>query len=260
MPGIRFINEMPINSPENPKVKQIKKCLSNKKYRKENQLYLVESHRHLNDLLINTPHSIQFILYTKLTTEIKDKANQHNIALCLVSETILKQCTHVKQSSGAVALVKYISPQNKKAPNNAFFLNEIQNPRNLGAVIRNAVAFGLTTLYLSPNSVDMFHPEVIRAAAGAINQIRIKEITLSTLLKEQKTLSPIVLDSNAKLAITQAQLPEKCLFIFGSESGFKESLNEQNNYQTYFIPLENNLDSLNLAVTTGIIGFYLSLR
>jgi RNA methyltransferase, TrmH family len=247
-----------IESSDNPKIKHIQKLLSKSKFRKETRHYIVESIHHLKDILDSNPEDIQYMLYTTMPQEIQIKILETNIPTLEISEPLLKKCTDVKQSSGCVAVVHYPIQTETVLTSSAFYLDQISNPKNLGAIIRNSAAFGLNTLYISPKSVDPFHPEAIRASAGTLSKIRIIQSTLENILNKNPSLNPIILDSNSKNDLKNSKLKSPSLIILGSEKGFLDSNIEKDTVKSYKISLENNVDSLNLAVTSGILGFYLT--
>ena len=248
-----------IASPDNPKIKHIQKLLSKPKFRKETREYIVESSHHLNDILETSPRDIQYLLYTTLSNELTETLNNESISYFEISDSLLKKCTDVKQSSGLIAVVHYPVQSSGPLNTSAFYLDKISNPRNLGAVIRNSAAFGLTTLYISPESVDPFHPESVRASAGTLNKVRVIEASLEEVIKENPTIEVLCLDSNATQVLNQASLSTPHLIILGSENGFSSSTLKLSKLNSYKIPLQNNVDSLNLAVTSGIIGNFIQL-
>ena len=249
-----------INSKDNPISKHIQKLQTKPKFRKETRHYLVESQHHIQDILESTPEYIQFVIYTTLPKQLKDNFLTKNIPLLEISDSLLKKCVSIKQSSGFLAVVYHPKPTHLPLKTSAFYLDRISNPKNLGAIIRNSAAFGFNTLFLSPESVDPFHPEAVRASAGTLSKINIINSNLDSILKLNPTIYPILLDTHSNRSIKDIPLQTQILFILGSEKGFTDSKIETNTLPSYKIDLQNNLDSLNVAVTTGILGFYLSTR
>ena len=138
------------------------------------------------------------------------------------------------------------------------FLKEINNPSNLGAVLRTAEAAGVAGIIVSTNSADVYSPKAIRAAMGSSLRLAIWENAefreVLSWAKECK-LTTTATDIGAEQTYTQIDWNAPRLLVFGSEAhGLTvEEVNIVD--ETILIPMENEVESLNLAVSTGIILF-----
>ncbi|HUF04117.1 MAG TPA: RNA methyltransferase [Aridibacter sp.] len=140
----------------------------------------------------------------------------------------------------------------------ALFLNEINNPGNLGAVLRTAEAAGASGVITSEGSVDAFSPAVLRGSMGASFRLPVVEKASASEVFEwakQAGLRVTVTDSNASTVYTEADLTPPSLLVFGSEAhGLSEAARDSADL-SLVIPLENEVESLNLAVSAGVILF-----
>jgi len=253
-----------IQSLTNPKVIHIKKLLHSAAYRREKEQYVVEGKKCVID---HIKHNANNILTVFQTVERPLLSDDYDISstLFLLETKILKNISSLKNSSGYLAIVKQqkynptqIFPKIKKA----FLVDQIQNPSNLGALVRNAVAFNIDAVIYTAGTVDPYHPESIRAMAGNSYQVPILECNLSLLDKLQEMkFNFYVLAANGQLSLKKLVIKQKSVFIFGSE-GRGVISNELSNLNAMTVSIEMNkqLESLNVSVASGIVGYLLGFN
>lgn len=137
-------------------------------------------------------------------------------------------------------------------------LHKINNPANLGAILRTAEAAGVSGVILTLNSADVFSPKALRSAMGASFRLPIwtnADFFEALNLARENNLVSICADVNSKKSYTEVNWKIPRLVIFGSEAhGLSEK--ERNKIdESLVIPMQNNVESLNLAVSCGIILF-----
>lgn len=137
-------------------------------------------------------------------------------------------------------------------------LHQINNPSNLGAILRTCEAVGLVGVILTKNSTDVFSPKALRGAMGASFRLPIWEggdfFEVISWAKE-KNLTSVCADINAEKSYMEIDWKKPRLVIFGSEAhGLSAEERAQVN-ESLIIPMENNVESLNLAVSSGVILF-----
>lgn len=138
------------------------------------------------------------------------------------------------------------------------FLLEINNPSNLGAIFRTAEAAGAAGIVISKNSADAFSPKALRAAMGASFRLPVWENAgLDEVLPwaADGGLTVTAADASATLNYTEIDWKTPRLLIFGSEAHGLSGVGPGKVAETMRIPMENNVESLNLAVSAGIILF-----
>ena len=162
---------MKIESLSNAKVKNWNK-LKEKKYRDEAGLFLIEG-----DHLIKEALKKQMVVSTIGLNETYDYT---------VNPEILKKLSSQKSGTKEIAVVKKIE-EKKVEGDKILILDNIQDPGNLGTIIRSAVAFNISTIILSDDCVDLYNDKVIRSSEGMIfniNIVRKKLIEIIPKLKE----------------------------------------------------------------------------
>ena len=140
----------------------------------------------------------------------------------------------------------------------AVFLNEINNPSNLGAVVRTAEAADVRGLIVSKRSADVFSPKALRAAMGSSFRLPIwDEASFEEVLRwaTERQMVTTAADVGAANSYTNIDWTIPRLLVVGSEAGGLSKASLEKVDETVRIPMENDVESLNLAVSAGIIFF-----
>lgn len=138
------------------------------------------------------------------------------------------------------------------------FLNKVNDPSNLGAVLRTAEAADAAGVIVSPNSADAFSPKASRGAMGANFRLPvIEELSLHDALEwaRARRTTPVATTASASRAYTAMDLTKPHLVVFGSEAHGLDASEIERIGGAVQIPVENDVESLNLAVSAGIILF-----
>jgi TrmH family RNA methyltransferase len=183
-----------------------------------------------------------------------------------VAENVFESLSDTKHSPGVVVISgKPATGKNvleDNLPRRKFplvvALHQINNPANLGAILRTSEAAGVSGVITTENSADVFSPKALRGAMGA--SLRIPIWTNAGFFEaldwaKQKNLASICADVNAEKSYTEIDWKLPRLLIFGSEA---HGLSEQERAKIdegLIIPMENDVESLNLAVACGVILF-----
>ena len=138
------------------------------------------------------------------------------------------------------------------------YLYKVNNPSNLGAVLRTAEAAGTRAVLISPSSADAFSPKSLRASMGsAFRMPVVSDIAFENLFStaQQEEIDIVAVDAQGSVSYTDVDWKRPSLLVFGSEA---EGLPPDALYRarvTIKIPMYGDVESLNLAVSTGIILF-----
>ncbi|MCC2616519.1 RNA methyltransferase [Aestuariibacter halophilus] len=246
------------------KLTDVKK-LHQKKYRNQLGHYLVEGEHLILELqkAISNPAEAQRItLY--VTEEHADWARQlgSGFRLEVVNDKQMAQLSDTQTPQGMLACVPLPDlSAHQSAPQpgeKCIYLHEVQDPGNLGTIIRTLAWFGGFRLLLSPNSVDPFNPKVVRASMGAIFHLPIEvDVALADL--PQRFTRFAYLDLHGTPVNTPAFADYDC-YLFGNEArGVPLASVTAINGNAFTIPGSGAIDSLNLANSVGICAYQLSL-
>ena len=243
-----------ITSIQNPRLKHIRKLLSSAKERRETQTYIIETPRAITEILNHNPDQLRTLLFDR-PHAILETVSHETIETIEVAPDCFKTLHTLKTSPGIIAIANIPTLTYPKTITTALYLDGIQSPSNMGTIIRNAAAFGCSLIAYPKHSVDPYHPDSVRASAGTLTKLPLIETDISTLSQHYPQANPYILDANQGENIFQlSTLPKQRIIRIGSEKGFSDT----HHTTALKIPMQNNVDSLNVATATGILLAQLS--
>lgn len=172
-----------------------------------------------------------------------------------VTGTLFDRLSPVKSPTGILALFSIPFQEPVLQPEFCVFLDEIQDPGNMGAILRSAAAAGATDIHLSRGCTDPWSPKALRSGMGAHFSIRIHQN--SDLPEVMKTYEggKIALDLDADMSIFDIDLTGKTGFVIGSEgSGISDETLRSSTLRAK-IPMPGKIESLNAAQAAAICFF-----
>ena len=137
---------------------------------------------------------------------------------------------------------------------------QLQDPANVGAIIRTATALNASALWLTPESADVYHPKVVRATSGVLFALPIFAARdVSGLIRQGCQIFAAEVTGKGTVSIDEIhQVPRKLVLAVGNESrGLSAQLRKQATTR-FTIPLSRDVESLNVAATVAISTFYFS--
>src|SRR5699024_1353611 len=244
---------MMITSLQNEKVKEWVK-LQRRKGRRQSGMFLIEGF-HLVEEAYNSNWEIAEII-------VEDGLdysgwNDHFVAVS-VSRKVLQHITRTETPQGIAAVVKVKEP-NEIAGDTVLLIDSIQDPGNLGTIIRTADAAGVDMVMLGDGTVDLYNDKVIRATQGSLFHLPILQVNLLEKISELQRVGFTVFASALTDAVSfQAmKTSEKNALIVGNEgAGVRNELIESAN-QTVKIPIFGQVESLNVSVAAGILMYHI---
>lgn len=240
---------MKIESLQNPKVKEWVK-LKEKKYRDLNNLFLIEGDHLLNEAMIKG-----------VVKEIISPDNLFNfdgIPFYEVNDVIMKKLSNQVSGTNVICVCEKL--KSKKIEGNVCLLDNIQDPGNLGTIIRSAVAFNIDTIIVSPDTVDLYNEKVIRASEGMLFHVNVIKQNLEEAIIDLKNDNYRIYGTNVENGtdIKEISFEEKSAIIIGNEGkGVKKALQDECDSLIY-IPISSTCESLNAGVAASIIFYEMS--
>ena len=234
---------MKITSLNNPKVIFWAK-LKMKKYRDIEHLFIVESEHLVTEALKKG------IVKEIITTEEKE----YEVPTYNVSTEIMKRISTLITPSKVMAVCEYLMPDDIKG--NILLLDHIQDPGNLGTIIRSAVAFNFSTIIVSEDTVDFYNDKVIRSSEGMIFNINLVKDDLLSIIPVLKEKGYKIYGTDVKKGKNIKTIDNKqCAIIIGSEGkGMSIEVKELCDDFIY-INMSKTCESLNAAVASSIIMY-----
>ena len=224
------------------------KSLSLKKNRVKAQLFVAEGEKIVNELL-NSKFEIEHIYATKQFSGINSSEKS---ALTVVSNEELSRISNLTSPNNVLAIVKISQKESEKSGGIKLVLDDVNDPGNLGTIIRMCDWFGVTQLICSNSTVDCCNPKVVQSAMGSLFKLDIKYLDLATYLADIDT--PIYGAYMNGVDVKGQEFPKQAHLIMGNEAnGISESISK---YITNKVSIKNiggNTESLNVAVATSIL-------
>ncbi len=247
-----------LTSLQNPLIKQIRK-LHQAKERREQQLFLLEG-THLLEAALHVERPLATLCHT-ITWQTKypllwEQAQRSAQRVELVSADVLRAIATTVEPDGVVATVERISTPAPTFTSLGLVLETVQDPGNLGTMIRTAAAAGAEGLLLNADSVDLDHPKVLRSSAGQWFQLPMAASSdLKTELSHYQAQGMQVIAAlpTAGLTYWQVDLRQPTLILMGNEgAGLSPELAAIANQQVT-IPLSPGVESLNVAIAAALL-------
>lgn len=257
---------MIIESNDNSKLKLVRK-LSRKKTRHQEGLYIVEGINLLNHAM-DLGASIEFILFSTRVfdvsggREIVKRVYKEGHTYAQVDDILFEKLADTVTSQGILAVVNIRSLSDKSdlkdLGNKCIYVDSIQDPGNLGTIIRTADAAGFNEIFISKGTVDPYNQKTIRATMGSILNINIYFIdNEGTFIDELKNrgYQIIATEANSTTSYNAVDYGAKVVLIVGNEgSGIDDLILSKANYSVN-IPIEGTAESLNAGIAAGIMMY-----
>ncbi|MFV3388111.1 TrmH family RNA methyltransferase [Pseudomonas sp. NY15364] len=239
------------------KLDDVKK-LQQKKYREQFGHFLVEGEHLVLELQKAAQHAPQ-LASSELYVTAAYEHWQSPFRTHLISDRQMAQISDTKTPQGIIAVVPMAAiGSGPSAPaGKAIYLHEIQDPGNLGTILRSLAWFGGFRCLLSPGSVDPFNPKVVRASMGAIFHTSIEQdVSLDNLSTRFARIACLDMQGQSLRAPAFAQA--EC-YLFGNEArGVPSQALSELNATPFTIAGSGAIESLNLASTVNICVYELS--
>ena len=240
---------MIITSLENNKIKDLVK-LQSKKYRDSTNMFLVEGE-----------HLVEEVYKSGLLKEVfvvEDDSFNIDVPTTYVSSDVMKKISTTDTYINVVGLCEKKN-SNEIIGNKILLLDDIQDPGNLGTIIRSSVAFNVDTIILSPNTVDLYNSKVLRSTQGMFSHINIITMDLVEAINTIKSKGITVYGTNVNNGEDVRNINDTSSYalVMGNEgNGVHQNIQDMCDKNLY-IKMSNNTESLNVGVACSILLYEL---
>ena len=254
-----------IKSKNNQNLKFIQQIIKSRKARNLAKLYWLEGEKNVKTFLSfeNNKFISKIITTEKFCSVLREdfQLDFNRFDIVILDDKIFDKFSLINTKFRVGLLVAFERTKKPLIGNDhtdILYLSDVQDPGNLGTIIRTCAAMNVREVWLSPNSVDPWSPKVIRSSAGYHSMVRLIVFdSFSTVMDaSSKLLLKTFLLSPEKggVSLFQQDLSMRNLFIFGSEGkGFPQYLKENANLNNILvIPQIGTVDSLNLSVAASL--------
>lgn len=230
-----------IESVNNERIKRFSK-LQNKKYRDLEGFFIVEGE-----------HLVEEAKKKDLLVEVFSLDGSDGT---IVSEAVMRKLSGLKSVPKVLGIAK--KPENTQIKGNILMLDGIQDPGNLGTIIRSAVAFNIDTIVASLDTVDVYNTKTLRSSEGMIFNINYVTADLENIIKNLKDYNVYVTNVLNGESLDDIETKGNYALIVGNEgSGVRKNIQELAT-NTLYIPMNDKCESLNVAIATSIILYELN--
>ena len=251
---------MIISSKENEIVKYIK-SLERKKARDANNQYIVEGLKIVGEAVLSENVGIYKVIISESKQNDKEFLDIlkkiDNNRIIIVKDNIFKYLCDTVNPQGIIAIVNKKNMENIKNEDIIFALDNIQDPGNLGTIIRSLDSSGFKQIFLSEDTVDCYNSKVVRSSMGAIFRVNILENQnleekLKSLKLEGYKIMTTSLDTNNNHFDIEYK---KCVIVIGNESkGVSKNIQDLSDIKIK-IPMLGKTESLNASVAASIVMY-----
>jgi TrmH family RNA methyltransferase len=262
------LDKIMIRSVANPRVAEWSRLLQ-KKGRDQQNRFLIEG-IHLVQEALKSGLSIDCIVYSGERGWPKELERPHDVECVAVSENVMRKCTDTKtpQAVFAVLSKNEVTPDEKEMREllnrrSGLFVvaDRVQDPGNLGTIIRSADAVAADGVVIGKGSVDLFHPKTVRATMGSLFHLPIWEAELTDLLEKirENGAQIVATTPQAKIAYDDLDWTKTSWVLIGNEgSGLSPEVRRLATVETV-IPMPGKAESLNAGMAATVL-LYEALR
>jgi len=241
-----------LSSKDNPKVRHWQRLAEDARYRRAKKRALIEG-PHLVAAALAHGHEPVAVLATEdglARAEIRQLVERSGAKLVLLSPGVFRRIVDAENPPGIAAEIAI--PQPTERSGNAVFLEGVQDPANVGAIVRSAAAFGVSTIVLDAACAEPWSPKALRAGMGGHFGLQIREVKeLGTELDTFKGTIVCTLPRDG-MALDAAQLSGSIGWVFGAEGRGLSAGTLERAAVRVTIPMAAGAESLNVAAAAAI--------
>lgn len=258
-------NMLEITSVKNPLIKEIK-SLYRKKERMKNKSFIIEGIKMLEEA-INYNYHVQNIVYTDQLLNTKDGTGFFEKIklldnLVYVPDNVFKEISDTENPQGVLGIGRFEYKNIEEISDNErpflLFLDGVQDPGNLGTIIRTADAFNADGIIITEGCVDPYNPKVVRATMGSIFRVPLFYISdsMDELMKlKDMNIQVYSTSLDGSIPIYDADFNNGFVLVIGNESkGVSEEVFSMSD-KLIKIPMPGKAESLNAGVAASIIMY-----
>ncbi|RIW37758.1 RNA methyltransferase [Bacillus salacetis] len=246
-----------VQSAKNPQVKQWKK-LQAKKERDRSGTYMVEGF-HLVEEALKYKKVVKEVLI-KEGVELPSDWNVDDVSIITLSEDAAKAVSATETSQGIFAVCHQDADGELDLKGKTFLLlDEVQDPGNLGTIIRTADAAGIDMIILGEGSADLYNPKVLRSAQGSHFHLQIVKGDLPGWIERLKAEGIPVYGTALENGIEYQGISstESFALILGNEGNGVSPAILNSTDKNLYVPIYGKSESLNVAIAAGILMYHL---
>lgn len=244
-----------IQSVKNPKVKQWKKLLTKKEREKTGQ-YLIEGFHLVEMALSQKEHIVEVIVSEEVV--LPAHWNMDGVDMTVITHDVAKALGDTETVQGVFAVCRKRETEESLTGHAYLLIDAVQDPGNIGTMIRTADAAGIDGVILGEGCADLYNPKVLRSAQGSHFHLPVVSMPLTEAIQQLKEQQVPILGTALQQAADyrQAAITDSFALLVGNEgSGVNPELLKETD-SNVFIPIYGESESLNVAVAAGVLLYH----
>jgi TrmH family RNA methyltransferase len=248
----------PISSTTNPRVKRVRALQSSRSDRDEVGCFVIEGPTLLHEALA-AGAQLDEVYYSEPFASPPDhaalirQAGEAGAHVLPVSADVMRHMADTRTPQGVLAVLPFVQTAIPEAPFFILILDSVRDPGNLGTIMRLAAGAAIPLILLTPGTVDMYNPKVVRSAMGAHFAVPAVAASWAEVEAQCRARPVFVADSAGGVPHFRADWIQPCALIVSDEAhgAGPEALRLASQHVT--IPMPGKTESLNVAMATGIL-------
>ena len=235
--------------------------LSHKKFREEEGVFIVEGVKMVNELIEEFPSQIMHIYALQGWVDHHPELTSLNSPYSIISEQELGRISHLTTANEVLCLVSIPKSQVDftKPTGITLVLDQIQDPGNLGTIIRTCDWFGIHHIICSTDTVDAYNPKTVQSAKGSLLRVKITYTELSSYFSAIKEV-PVYAAVLGGQSIQEVKFIQPAVLIIGNEANGISAEVLRYATEKIAIPKLGKAESLNAAIASAIIISAMQLK
>ena len=248
-----------IQSSKNTLIKETKK-LQQKKYRQQTQSYLLEGFHLIQEAKAAKVAFKEVFISQRGLNEWSEWIEENLTDYYVVSDEVLKTLASQPTPQGIIAVAEMPKDEENDFSGAWLLLDNVQDPGNVGTMIRTADAAGFTGVVLGQGSADLYNPKTLRSTQGSLYHLTVKSGELTEIIPQfQKVGHPVLgtaLDKEANNYLAAEKMSDFALVMGNEGQGVSPEVLAMTD-QNLYITIKGQAESLNVAIAAGILMFQL---
>ena len=236
--------------------------LNDKKYREENQMFLLENYKLTLEAIDRHEDIVSILIREDMTKKYHDIVSSQNEKVMVLSKNVFSKISDTVTSQGIIAVLKIKAPKAVESiQGKTLVLDRIQDAGNMGTLMRSAIGFGFENVVLI-DCVDPYNPKVVRSCGGSVFSLNLFKNTEKNVISHAKNnnFAVFVADMDGENLYSRQEFERNTMVIVGNEGQGVSQFLKANATNIVMIPMTENLESLNAGVSGSIIMSYINSK
>jgi TrmH family RNA methyltransferase len=250
-----------ITSSQNPKVKLVRALKGRPKERRENEVFLAEGVR-LVEEAFSADWNFQLVLYTNglgpRGMNLVQSLTAEGVDVEPVAESVFQSVAETETPQGILAVLTLDPPAALRLPAKLDFVlipDQIRDPGNLGTLLRTAAAAGVQAVFIPPETTDPFAPKVVRAGMGAHFRLPILSLAWDQLKGRMDGMSVFLSDAEAEKSCWDVDFTRPTALFIGGEAEGASAQAHSLATEMIRIPMPGHMESLNAGAAGAVLMY-----